>query len=119
MPLSGKSTIGKYLAEKLQLSFYDLDEFIENKTKESIYRIIKKYGEQKFRVIETSFLEEIIDTRYKQHILALGGGTVSSNCFSLFNSYSIRIWLKSDIATLVHRYKHSKNKRPLLDSSKI
>ena len=119
MPLSGKSTIGKCLGKKLRINFDDLDEFIEKKTKESIYRIIKKYGEQKFRVFETTYFKEIIKTRKEQHILALGGGTVHANCFSLFNNYSIRIWLKSNIDTLVNRHENSNNKRPLLDSSNI
>ena len=49
---SGKSTIGRILAKKLNLEFFDIDQIIENKTKMQIPKIFEEQGEISFREIE-------------------------------------------------------------------
>ncbi len=75
MPLSGKSVIGSALAEKLNLEFVDLDDYIETKVEKTIYELIKK-DEGIFRILET---DALIDLVVKDNILiATGGGTVNN-----------------------------------------
>ena len=52
MMSSGKSTIGRLLAHKLSLKFFDIDNVIENKTKMKISEIFEKKGEVLFRDLE-------------------------------------------------------------------
>lgn len=72
---SGKTTIGKLLAGKLSLSYYDTDELIEKKSGLPIYKIFERYGEDYFRKLENEILVEVIEeTREKGGVIATGGG---------------------------------------------
>ena len=57
---SGKSAIGKILAQKLNLQFIDLDDFIEENEKLTIAEIFKLKGEIYFRIKEGEYLEKIL-----------------------------------------------------------
>lgn len=74
MPGSGKSTIGKRLAAKLSLPFYDLDHLIEQKTSSSISNFFKEQGESAFRLLEAETLSEVISS-HDQGVISTGGGT--------------------------------------------
>ena len=118
MPLTGKTTIGKALSKHLGICFYDLDEYVELKLGDSISNIINKEGEDKFRIIESNCLNDIVNI--DDHILSLGGGAVNSNNINMLLNYSTRVWLKSNLQTLVARFaKLKKNQRPLLDSNNL
>ena len=68
---SGKSTIGHMVGDKMQLSFIDLDQEIENLTGKTINEIFKKDGEEFFRKVESDCLRLHSNT-----VLACGGGIV-------------------------------------------
>lgn len=72
MPSSGKTTMGKLTAEKLNKEFFDTDFLIEQKERMSIPEIFEKKGEEYFRNKETEVLKEISD---KNAVIATGGGT--------------------------------------------
>ncbi len=113
---SGKSTIGRILAKKLDYSFIDLDDFIEEKEKKSISGIFSSKGEIYFRKLETTCLKEILRER-QNVILSLGGGTpcYSNNMDAIINAEEVKsIYLKASIPTLVSRLKNEVNKRPLI-----
>ena len=55
---AGKTTIGKELSNKLNLRFIDMDDEIEKQSKMSIVDIFEKYGENRFREIESKLLEK-------------------------------------------------------------
>ncbi len=74
MPGSGKSTVGKYLAEKLGREFFDCDEEI-SKCGESPAELIEKYGEEHFRKIESEVLAELC--KKSGTVIATGGGAVT------------------------------------------
>lgn len=113
---SGKSTIGKILANKLNYDFIDLDDYIEKKEKTSIVNIFKSKGEIYFRKLETEHLKAILKNK-DNVILSLGGGTP---CYGnnmeviLSDTNSKSIYLKTGIPTLVSRLKNEKSKRPLI-----
>lgn len=71
---SGKTSVGKALAEKLAFSFLDTDLYIEQKEKMSISHIFDEKGEQYFRDLETSVLKELLEGT-RDTVLAVGGGT--------------------------------------------
>lgn len=71
---SGKTTLGRLLAEELERPFVDLDEMIELQTGRSIAEIFREEGEAGFRELETASLLEI--SRVRGGVVALGGGAV-------------------------------------------
>jgi shikimate kinase len=71
---SGKTTIGRKLAERLVWPFIDSDERIVAKAGKSIKQIFEESGEEGFRNLETKVIEELCDL--PDHVLALGGGAV-------------------------------------------
>ena len=86
-PASGKSTLGKALAERLGLGFVDLDERIVAEAGMSIPEIFKTRGEAAFRDIESKALKEVVSglipklqaSNFKLStltVVSLGGGTL-------------------------------------------
>ena len=113
---SGKSTIGKILAEKLKLSFIDLDDYIAKKENLSISEIFKSKGEVYFRRKETHFLEEILKSK-EEVVLALGGGTPCyGKNMELVNEFGTSFYLKSSLQNTFTILSKDENKktRPLI-----
>jgi len=71
---SGKSTIGRLLANKLNYDFIDLDDFIESNEQMEIPMIFESKGEVYFRKKEFEYLKQILANKDK-FVLATGGGT--------------------------------------------
>ena len=112
---SGKTTVGRRLAEQLKIDFYDADYEIINKTGVSIDHIFDVEGEQGFRKRESDVLEEL--TSMHNIVLATGGGAVLSeeNRLLLKKSGSV-IYLLSSVDQILRRTAKSKT-RPLLENS--
>ncbi len=113
---SGKSTLGRILAKKINYDFIDLDDYIEEKEKRSVSDIFKSKGEIYFRKMETLYLKELLNNKTKL-VLSLGGGTpcYSNNMDFIRNITNVKsIYLKASIPTLVARLKKEKSKRPLI-----
>ncbi len=112
---SGKTTVGKLLAEELKCPFFDLDEEIERRTGLSITNIFAIKGEDFFRSVEKSLLEEFL-AKDENFVLSCGGGVIedSDNRKKLFQS-GIVIWLNiSWKEFLKKRLPIIKSTRPLL-----
>jgi len=111
---SGKSSVGKKLANKLELPFVDLDDYIEEKYNTTIRLLIYDQGMDKFREIEKESLERIIK-QYENAVLSTGGGTP---CYfdnmKVMNNSGTTVYLEVDIPTLVDRLMHAKKDRPLI-----
>jgi len=113
---SGKTTVGKILAKKLNYNFLDLDDYIVEKEHKSVSDIFKSKGEIYFRKKEAFYLNEIIENNDKL-ILSLGGGTpcYGTNINLLLKTKNAKtIYLKASIPTLVKRLKNEKSQRPLI-----
>ena len=71
---SGKSTLGKILAQEQEMNFIDFDHFLEEKEGKSIAKIFEERGEIYFRKKESEYLNELLQG-YDNTIISLGGGT--------------------------------------------
>lgn len=111
---SGKSSIGKKLAAKINKPFVDLDNYIEEKFNSTIPFLMNKRGEDEFRRIENQALHEVIK-KNKYIVVSTGGGTP---CFydnmEVMNNSGITVYLEVDLSTLVSRLMLSKKDRPLI-----
>jgi shikimate kinase len=112
---SGKSSVGKLLANKLHFSNIDIDKEIEKDEKLSIKEIFEKKGENYFREIESKYLLR----KRKLAVVSCGGGIIlnkKNREFLKTNGYTI--YLKSSIATLEQRLLNE-NSRPLLSNDNL
>ncbi len=74
MPGSGKSTIGKAIAEKLDKPFFDTDALIEDRAGKPILQIFAEDGEERFRELESQVLSEV--SAKSGVVIATGGGII-------------------------------------------
>lgn len=99
MPGSGKSTIGKQLANCLDKTFVDADKEIEETAQKTIPEIFAHYGEKGFREIETTVLEKL--GKQSGLVIATGGGCVTrQENYPLLHQNGRIYWLQRDIDTL-------------------
>lgn len=113
---SGKSTIGRALAEKLSLPFIDLDDYIEKSESKKVSEIFSEKGEIYFRTKEHEYLKELLDTK-DSFILSLGGGTPCySGNMDILNQYELAtsFYIKASVNTLCERLIEEKEARPLV-----
>ncbi len=110
---SGKTTISKLLANKLNIEAVDLDYVFEKENKIKIKDFFKEYGEEAFRkkeneILTTCLLKENI-------IISTGGGIIlkEENRKLLFNNEVYTVYLKAKPDTIFNRIKNDKT-RPLL-----
>ncbi|MDR0768309.1 MAG: shikimate kinase [Dysgonamonadaceae bacterium] len=110
---SGKTTVGKQLAKKLNLQFIDMDLFIENRYRKRISDIFEEKGEATFRELERKILLEIKD--FENVVISTGGGLP---CFfdnmDIMNQSGTTVYLKASVEKLTERLKTGKQKRPLI-----
>lgn len=111
---AGKSTVGKYLAEKLRYEFIDSDHVIEERTGATIPMIFDIEGECGFRDREETVIDEL--TQMPDIVLATGGGVVErEHNRQHLRSRGFVVYLQSPVENLIQRTKHDRN-RPLLQN---
>lgn len=110
---AGKTTLGKVLAQKMGLTFYDLDEYIEDRFHRTIPQIFAESGESGFRDLERRMLHEVAE--FEDVIISCGGGTP---CFfdnmDYMNAQGETVYLKAAPDVLYAHLKMGKVERPLL-----
>jgi len=111
---SGKSTVGKLLAEKLRYRFFDTDDVIEKSLGATVSQIFDENGEEVFRDIETKVLQEL--SQYARSVISTGGGAVLSRENWGNMRHGIVVWLSGTPQTLASRiHGQEKENRPLLN----
>ncbi len=111
---AGKSTIGRQLARKLGLTFYDSDKVVEDRTGVSIPTIFNIEGEQGFRDREEQVIADL--TAMPNVLIATGGGSVLRDINRQhLKDGGIVIYLKASADQLYQRIKNDKN-RPLMQT---
>ncbi len=112
LPGSGKSTVGRQLARRLRIPFFDSDQVIERQLGCSIREYFEREGEARFRDVEESVLDEL--TQNHEGVLSTGGGAVlrPANRERLRTRSQV-VYLNSSPDELFRRLRHDVN-RPLL-----
>lgn len=112
---SGKSSIADYLKKNYNITYCDLDKYIEKQEQKSISDIFQQKGEIYFRKMENLYLNEILSQKTTD-VLALGGGTpcYANNMDLLKAKSSTSIYLKVDLEELTKRLFQDKSERPLI-----
>ena len=116
---SGKTTVGKVLADFLGCPFMDLDDLIVKKAGKSIPEIFAEDGEAAFRQLEARLLRQTVE-KYTENtvVLALGGGAVTAPASaSLLHEKTVCIYLRATLETLQARLEGETAGRPLADAS--
>lgn len=110
---AGKTTLGKALSKALDIPFYDLDWYIENRMHKTIKQLFDERGEEGFRKIEHAMLHEVAE--FENVIISCGGGTP---CFydnmAYMNRQGETVYLKASPEVLHAHLKMGKTVRPLL-----
>jgi len=113
---SGKTMIGRQLAQMLHRSFYDLDEIICAAHNMTVKEIFEKFGEPFFRLTETQELRALVNQEILS-VVALGGGAYcSEQNQSLLKNNGIVLFLDVKTNLLIQRLMKN-TKRPLLLNS--
>ncbi len=112
---AGKSTIGRELADKLHLEFFDSDQEIERRTGADISWVFDLEGEEGFRVREETVIDDL--TEKQGIVLATGGGSVISDLVrNRLSARGIVVYLETTIDKQVARTQRDR-RRPLLQTS--
>mgnify|MGYP000488654122 CR=1 FL=1 len=112
----GKSTLGRLLADHLDVKFIDLDSYIEEKEGQSISNLFENKGEIYFRQQETLALNQLLTTP-EGMILSLGGGTpvYGDNMQIITETEDVTsIYLKLQTDALVSKLFEQRGDRPII-----
>ncbi len=111
---TGKTSLGKLLAEKLGRGFVDLDQKIEQDTGMTIPQIFEKYGEKYFRELEKNAVKEV--AARKNLVIATGGGTVKDEeNIKLLKESGVMVCLTTEPEEIFRRTER-RGERPVLDA---
>lgn len=113
---SGKSAIGRLVAQDLTLPYHDADEEIVAAAGMSIPDIFEQFGEDYFRKGENRVVSRLLAEG--PTVLSLGGGAfINDETRALINQKGISVWLKADLDLLMSRVMRRPNSRPLLKNA--
>ncbi len=113
---TGKTTIGRLLAQQLSYQFFDTDAVIEQAAEQTIANLFAEQGEAAFRELETQVLSQL--SAYKQLVIATGGGIVLRRENWSYLRHGIVVWLDVPIPVLQQRLE-ADTTRPLLHTSDL
>jgi shikimate kinase len=109
---AGKTSVGRRLAEKLDVPFVDADHEICVAAGKTIPEIFADHGEEYFREGERRVITRLLENG--KQVLATGGGAyMNSETREQIRSHGIAVWLKADLDVLLKRVA-KRNDRPLL-----
>lgn len=110
---SGKSTVGRLLAERAQRRFVDTDQLVVHRLGRPIHQLFSIYGQDAFRDHESSVLKSL---KCDDFVLATGGGIVlrDTNWIEL-KRLGIVAFLDLPLDVLAQRLERSAKRRPLLE----
>jgi len=111
---SGKTTVGKQLAKKLNCDFLDTDAMFETQYQCTISEFFAMHGEAEFRYAERKILDDL-QSYEKPVVISTGGGLPCfGNNIELMKKMGTVVYLKATVGAVYNRLETSKNQRPLL-----
>jgi XRE family aerobic/anaerobic benzoate catabolism transcriptional regulator len=113
---AGKSTLGKMLAERLEIPFIELDRLIEQESGLTLSLIFDFHGQAGFRRLERRFLDQVLEC-HPRFVLATGGSLVSEPAtFERLLSSCFTVWLQASPEEHMQRVIAQGDLRPMADS---
>lgn len=109
---TGKSSVGKIVAKRLNLKFLDIDSIIEKTTGMKISEIFARFGERRFRDLESEVVK-LVSSKEGAVISTGGGVVVREKNIETLKRTGVVFWLKASEETIYERVKDCKD-RPLL-----
>jgi shikimate kinase len=102
---SGKSTVGRILANKIGFPFIDIDDVIESRERLPIWRIFEMKGEPYFRELETRELITLTEQALKEGLVIATGGGLPCNpgTLSYMKSHGRVVYLKAGVDEIIER----------------
>lgn len=115
---TGKSTVGRLVAERLAWEFVDFDDEIERMQNMKIVDVFHQHGESFFRSLEARLTEELEGKR--EVVLAPGGGWITQpGLVNRLRARSIMVWLRARPETVYERHRNQSGVvRPLLETKR-
>ncbi|MDO9528033.1 MAG: shikimate kinase [Syntrophales bacterium] len=118
---TGKSTVGRKLADTLNIPFYDTDELIQKRTGRVIKEIVEEGGWGSFREEEKKIIRGLSSVR--ESVIATGGGAVmDEENLNVLRKKGVFIWLTADVRTIIERMEKDKisdEQRPSLSKDDL
>ena len=112
----GKTTIGQLLAEQLEYEFFDVDQFIEQATGQSVSTIFAESGEPIFRQLETATLSQV--SARLRRVISTGGGIVLAPENWSYLKHGVIVWLDVSVDQIQQRLSQDTT-RPLLQNQDL
>lgn len=110
---SGKSTIGKRVAKRLDRPFVDLDDAVEQRAGATVAEIFERDGEAAFRAAESRELSNALASPQPSVIATGGGAVLAAQNRAAITSGAFTVWLRAEPTVLSGRVRGG-NERPLL-----
>ena len=110
---SGKTRVGKRLAQELGIPFVDVDKAITKKMKLTVKEIFQRFGEPFYRALETIEIKSLLEDEERK-VVSLGAGLpLQEQNQKLIPELGIVVYIKGSEATLLKRLEGTNN--PLLE----
>jgi len=118
---TGKSTVGRKIADILKMPFYDTDELVRKRTGRVIKEIVEEGGWGSFRKEEKKIIRRLSSVRGS--VIATGGGAVmDEGNLNILRKRGVFIWLTADVGTMIERMEKDKisdEQRPSLSKDDL
>jgi len=110
---TGKTAVGKALAEKLGKEFFELDLLIKKKSGKTIPAIFKEDGEISFREFEIEVVKEV--SQQRNAVIACGGGVILNKInIDRLRKEAVIVYLTASPRVILRRISRDTDERPLL-----
>ena len=114
---TGKTTVGRLIADRLGRSFFDADAELERRLGRTVAEVFATDGEPRFRDLEAATIRDLC-REFPGAVLATGGGAVlRESTRSLLREFGQVAWLSAPVAAIVARLKEDDGGRPSLTSA--
>lgn len=107
---TGKTTVGRRVSVKLNMDFYDTDEYIKKCENMTVAEVLTKKGAKYFEGAQRFAVQNICEN--KNALIATGGGTLADEkCRDIIFKNGITVWLRAKPDTIYENLTNSHNKR--------